>query len=57
MLNKWNNLRFKEINDRPGATRQSVLRDLSETASMIQLQHGPSYQGNQNLRDTLMNAC
>ena len=57
LLYKWNNLSFKDFSDKPGATRQSALRDLCETASMIQLQLGPSYQDDQHLRDTLMNAC
>ena len=57
LLYKWNNLSFKHFHDKPGATRQSALRDLCETASMIQLQLGPSYQDDQHLRDTLMNAC
>ena len=57
LLQKWNKLSYNEFASKPGATNQSALRDLCETASLLQLQLGQSYQDEQHLRDALMNAC
>ena len=56
LLDMWNNLEFRHFSTKHGATNHSALRELCETASMLQLQLGPSYQDDQHLRDTLMSA-
>ncbi len=57
ILQKWNNLKCSDFTAKPGVSRHTALRDMCSLASSIQLQFGTSYQGDQHLRDTLMNAC
>ncbi len=56
LLQKWNNLKFSDFPTNPDVSRQKALRDMCSLASSIQLQLGPSYQDDQYLRETLMNA-
>lgn len=57
LLYKYRNLSFKDFESKPDAIKQSVLCDLCQTASILLLKLGPSYQYEQHLRDTLMKAC
>ncbi len=56
LLEDWKSLNFNRFLMKPNATKQSALRDLCETASLLQLQLSPSYQDDQHLRDALLNA-
>lgn len=54
LLDMWNNLNFRNFSSKIGAIKHSAIRELCETASMLHLQLGPSYQDDQHLRDALM---
>ena len=57
LLQKWNNLKFSDFISKPGLSRHIALRELCSLASSIQLQLGPSYQDDQHLQYSLINAC
>ena len=57
LLQKWNNLKFCDFISKPGLSRHTALREMRSLASSVQLQLGPSYQNDQQLRDALIHAC
>ncbi len=56
LLQKWNNLKFSDFMAKKDATRHPALQEMVPMASSIQLQLGTSYQDDQHLRDSLINA-
>eukprot|EP00171_Calliarthron_tuberculosum_P005849 IDg5849t1 len=57
LIYEWNNLKFSTFASKPGVTKHSASCDMCIKASIMQLQLGASYQDDQHLRDSLMNAC
>ncbi len=56
LLNDSNSLSTSDFLLKPNASKQSALRDLCETASLLQLQLGPSYPDDRHLRHALSNS-
>ena len=56
LLDVWDNLNFCRFSTITEAANNSAIRELFETASMLQLQVGSSYQDDQHLTNTLMSA-
>ena len=56
LLRKWSTLKFSDFLTE-NMDRHAALRNQCATASSIQFQLGESYQDDQHLRDTLLNAC
>ncbi len=43
LIKQWNKLHFSQLKNKPGATLQTALIDMCQTAELLQIQLGQAY--------------